>query len=86
MGRDDVYRGKAKPVLVLLSDSYSKEEISVCDSRPSSYPAYTFYLLLLSNYCPNKFYTICLKKGILLQAMFVEQLLFLCINRSQENL
>jgi len=58
VGRDDVYKGRAEPVLVLLSNSYSKEEILVCDSKPSSCPAYTFYLLLLSDYCPNKFYII----------------------------
>jgi len=54
----DVYRERVEPMLVLLSDSYSKEKISVCNSRLFSYPAYTFYLLLLSNYCSNKFYTI----------------------------
>jgi len=37
-----VYNGRTKPVLVLVSDSYSEDEIiSVCDSRPSSSPAYT---------------------------------------------
>ena len=41
-GDGDVYRGRAEPMLVLLSDSYSKDDkISVCDSRYSSYPAYT---------------------------------------------
>ena len=41
-GDGEVYRGRAKPVLVLLSDSYSEDnKISVCDSRYSSYPAYT---------------------------------------------
>ena len=41
-GSDDVYNGRAEPVLVSLSDSYSKDEIiSVYDSRPSSSPAYT---------------------------------------------
>ena len=40
-GGDDVYKGSAEPVLVLLSDLYSKDEILVCDSRYSSYPAYT---------------------------------------------
>jgi len=40
---EDVYKGSIEPVLVLLSDSYSEDdEISVCDSRYSSYPAYTF--------------------------------------------
>ena len=39
---EDVYTGKAEPVLVLVSDSYSDdEEILISDSRSSSYPAYT---------------------------------------------
>ncbi len=42
VGGDDVYSGRAEPVLVSLSDSYSEdEEISICDSGPSSSPAYT---------------------------------------------
>jgi len=41
-GDGDVYRGRAKPMLVSLSDLYSEDnEISVCDSRYSSYSAYT---------------------------------------------
>ena len=37
-----VYRGSVEPVLVSLSNSYSDDdEISVSDSRYSSYPAYT---------------------------------------------
>ena len=41
-GGDDVYRGRAEPMLVSLSDSYSKDDsISVYASRPSSCPAYT---------------------------------------------
>ena len=41
-GSEDVYSGRAEPVLDSVSDSYSKDEIiSVCDSRPSSSPAYT---------------------------------------------
>jgi len=41
-GNSNVYKGRAEPVLVLLSDLYSKDdEISVCDSRYFSYPAYT---------------------------------------------
>ena len=37
-GGDDVYNGRAEPVLVSLSDSYSDDEaISVSDSRSSSY-------------------------------------------------
>ena len=43
-GGDDVYKERAEPVLVLLSDSYSDNDtISVGDSRYSSYPAYTVY-------------------------------------------
>ena len=40
-GGDDVYKGSMEPVLVLLSNSYSEDEILVCDSRYSFYPAYT---------------------------------------------
>ena len=41
-GGKDVYNGRAEPMLVLLSNSYSNDEaISVSDSRYSSYPAYT---------------------------------------------
>ena len=37
-----MYRERAEPVLVSLSDSYSEDnKISVCDNRSSSYPAYT---------------------------------------------
>ena len=36
MEGNDVYRGKTKPALVSVSDSYSEDEIiSVCDSGPS---------------------------------------------------
>ena len=42
VGGDDVYRGRAEPVLDSVSNSYSEDDsISVCDSRPSSCPAYT---------------------------------------------
>ena len=42
MGGEDVYNGRTEPALVSVSDSYSEDEIiSVCDSRPSSSPAYT---------------------------------------------
>jgi len=58
VGRDDVYRERVEPVLISLSDSNSKEEISVCDSRLSSCLVYMFYLLLFFNYCPSKFYPI----------------------------
>ena len=43
VGGDNVYRGRAELVLVSLSDLYSEDKILVCDSRPSSCPAYTFY-------------------------------------------
>ena len=37
-----MYKGSMEPVLILLSNSYSDDnKISVCDSRYSSYPAYT---------------------------------------------
>ena len=37
-----MYNGKTEPVLVLVLDSYSEDEvISISDSRYSSYPAYT---------------------------------------------
>jgi len=43
-GSEDIYNSKAKPVLVLVSDSYSEDDtILVGDSRYSSYPAYTVY-------------------------------------------
>jgi len=45
-----MYKGSAEPVLVLLSDSYSDDKISVSDSRYSSCPAYTVtdYFALLT--------------------------------------
>ena len=52
-GGDDVYRGRAEPVLDSVSDSYSEDkEISVCDSRLSSSPAYTI-TNYLSTGCPK---------------------------------
>ena len=42
VGGEDVYSGNAEHVLDSVSDSYSEDEIiSICDSRPSSSPAYT---------------------------------------------
>ena len=42
VGGDDVYKGRTEPALVLVSDLYSEDKIiSICDSRPSSSPAYT---------------------------------------------
>jgi len=42
MGGEDVYKGKAEPVLVSVLDLYSNNNaISVSDSRYSSYPTYT---------------------------------------------
>jgi len=50
-GGDDVYKGRTEPMLVLLSDLYSDDDsISVCDSRPSSCPAYT----ITGYYCSNR--------------------------------
>jgi len=41
-GDGKVYKERVEPILVSLSDSYSEDDsISVCDSRPSSCPAYT---------------------------------------------
>jgi len=41
VGGEDTYNGKAEPILVSVSDSYSEDNsISVHDSRPSSSPAY----------------------------------------------
>ena len=59
-GGKEVYNGRAKPMLVSLSDSYSDDKaISVSDSRYSSYPAYTgtdyFYQLTTAL---RKMYTI----------------------------
>ena len=53
-GSGDVYKGKTEPALVSVSDSYSEdEEISVCDSGPSSSPTYTI-TDYLSGYCPKE--------------------------------
>ena len=55
MEGNDVYRGKTKPALVSVSDSYSEDEIiSVCDSGPSSSPTYTITDYLSTGYCPKK--------------------------------
>jgi len=40
----NIYEGRVEPVLVSLSDLYSKEEILICSSRFSSCPTY------MSNY------------------------------------
>ena len=54
-GGDDVYNGRAEPMLVSLSDSYSEDkEISVCDSGSSSSSAYTITDYLSTGYCPKK--------------------------------
>ena len=50
-----MYNGKTEPALVLVSDSCSEdEEISVCDSGPSSSPAYTIIDYLSTGYCPKR--------------------------------
>ena len=43
IGDDDVYRERTKSVLVLFSDLYSDDKISVSDSRLSFCFAYTIY-------------------------------------------
>jgi len=54
VGGEDVYNGKTKPALVLVSDSYSEDEIiSVCGSRLSSSPAYMITDYLSTDYCPK---------------------------------
>ena len=40
---DDIYRGRTESMLVLFSDSYSDNKISIGDSRSSSCPTYMFY-------------------------------------------
>ena len=48
------YESDTEPALVSVLDSYSEdEEISVCDSGPSSSPTYTI-TDYLSGYCPKK--------------------------------
>ena len=45
VGGNDMYRERVKPMLVLLSNSYSElDEILVSGSRPFFYPAYTVLL------------------------------------------
>jgi len=51
-GDNNIYKRSAEPVLVLLSDLYSDDEILVSDSRYSSCPAYTvtnYFTLLTTN-------------------------------------
>ena len=43
IGSDDVYRERTESTLVLFSDSYSDNKISIGDSRSSSCPTYIFY-------------------------------------------
>ena len=53
-GDGEVYKGRVELVLVSLSDSYSEdEEISICDSGPSSSPTYTITDYLSTGYCPK---------------------------------
>ena len=50
-----MYNGKTEPALVSVSDSYSEDKIiSICDSRPSSSPAYTITDYLSTNYYPKR--------------------------------
>ena len=54
-GGEEVYSGKTEPALVSVSDPYSKdEEISICDSGPSSSSTYTITDYLSTGYCPKK--------------------------------
>ena len=55
---DDVYKRSVEPVLVLLSDVYSDDKISVSGSRPSSYPIYTVTNYSSTGYCPKEKYAI----------------------------
>ena len=50
-----MYTGKAEPMLISVSDSYSEDDsILVHDSRPSSSPAYTVTDYFLStDYYPK---------------------------------
>ena len=48
VGENDMYSRRVEPVLVLSSNLYSDEEISVGNSRPSSCPAYTVLLTTLT--------------------------------------
>ena len=53
-GGEDVYSGRAEPVLDSVSDSYSEDKIiSVCDSEPSSSLTYTITDYLSTGYCPK---------------------------------
>jgi len=55
VGGIDVYNGNTKPMLDSVSDLYSEDEIIlVCDSRPSSSPAYTITDYLSTGYCPKE--------------------------------
>ena len=50
-----MYSGKTEPVLVSVSDSYSKNKIIlICNSRHSSSPAYMITDYLSTNYCPKR--------------------------------
>ena len=63
VGDEDVYNGKTKPVLVSVSDLYSEdEEIFVCDSGPSSSPAYTITDYSPTYYCPKNVYDFGLRR------------------------
>ena len=68
VGGEDVYKGNAEPVLDLVLDSYSEDEIiSICDSGLSSSPTYTitdyFYQLATALRNGKQF---CSKKDVLL--------------------
>ena len=71
-GGEDIYSGKAEPILVLLSDSYSEDkEISVCDSRPSSSPTYTVTDYSSTGYYPKeKVFDVVLRKTFYSSQLF----------------
>jgi len=69
-----VYSGKTEPVLVSVLDLYSKDKIiSVCDSGPSSSPAYTVTDYLSTGYCPKeKVYDFDLRRSFYSKQVFLK--------------
>jgi len=76
VGSDDVYNGRAESVLVSLSDSYSKDEILLYNSRPPSCPAYT--LLTTFPYQLLKVNNLGLKKCSTLNSILRTTVISLC--------
>ena len=67
-----MYKGKTEPTLVSVSDSYSEdEEISVCDSGPSSSLTYTITDYLSTDYClKEKVYYFDLRRSFYSRPLF----------------